>query len=140
MSVPGPKADVGVHLVWRIRLSLPTAISDGVQRLPLRSARLAMLAQRLSPPNLVFPLLNEPQQAPAGPAIGFVRFRREDTVASMCFLVQNRKNGPGQRMGEIANRLAHLADLGDTGPQHDRDSLMPELSRDALFEDESCRY
>jgi hypothetical protein len=69
-----------------------------------------MLAQRLSPPNLVFPLLNEPQQAPAGPAIGFVRFRREDTVASMCFLVQNRKNGPGQRMGEIANCLAHLAD------------------------------
>ena len=31
-------------------------------------------------------------------------------VVSMCFLVQNRKNGPGQRMGEIANRLAHLAD------------------------------
>ena len=31
-------------------------------------------------------------------------------VVSMCFLVQNRKNGPGQRMGEIANCLAHLAD------------------------------
>src|SRR5215469_11863939 len=64
----------------------------------------------LSAPDLVFPPLDELQKMLASPAIGFVHFHREDIVASMCFLVQNRKNGPRQRMGEIAHCLAYLAD------------------------------
>src|SRR5260370_42325209 len=73
----------------------------------------------LSVADLVFPPFNEPQQMPPGPAIGFVHLQREDIVASLCFFVQNRKNGPGQRMGEIANCLAYLADwTKPTGKLH----------------------
>jgi hypothetical protein len=43
-------------------------------------------------------------------AIGLVHFQREHIVARLFVLVQNRKNGFGQRIGEIGDFLAHLAD------------------------------
>jgi hypothetical protein len=84
----------------------------------------------LSAADLVFALRNEPQQMPPGPAIGFVHLQREDIVASMCFLVQNRKNGPGQRMGEIANCLAYLADW--TKPTAKLHSWFSDIGRPRL--------
>src|SRR6516164_2412858 len=64
----------------------------------------------LSAADLVFPHRNEPQQMPAGAAIGFVYLQRERIVACVCVPIQNRKNTLGEWIGEISYFLAHLAD------------------------------
>jgi hypothetical protein len=46
----------------------------------------------LSTADLVFPPLNEPQQLPAGAAIGFVYLQRERIVACVFIPIQNPKN------------------------------------------------
>jgi hypothetical protein len=56
--------------------------------------------------------------------------RRVYSARSLCFFVQNRKNGPGQRMGEIANCLAYLADW--TKPTAKLHSWFSDIGRPRL--------